>query len=180
MPKRRGPVSDDARPEQPWKDHRFDEFSLAVGWIAGLWAQIEAALDEAIWVLADVDPGIGACVTPHIGSIGGRVRAFLSLLRYRGASEEIADDWNQLLIKIENCGRQRNRYVHDPIARGSKSNTIFRRHVTADRRLEFKYPEASLVEMELFQNKLQALSTQLHEKFEQTRVWLPPSPRRSP
>ncbi|WP_284946041.1 hypothetical protein [Acidisoma cladoniae] len=170
VPEANVPEADD----QDWKDHRFDEYALAVGWIAGLWSQIEAGLDEAIWELANVEIGPGACITSHIGSIGGRIRAFMSLIDYRGATTEQAKYWNGLFVKVEGLGRRRNRFVHDAITIGGESGILRRRQVTADRKLVFDYLEADLAQMKDLQNELRSTSVTVHESYQKLANELPP------
>jgi hypothetical protein len=47
-----------------WYDSRFDPYCLAVGRIAGIWAQMEFIINQAIWELMEV--GAGACLTAQI------------------------------------------------------------------------------------------------------------------
>jgi hypothetical protein len=131
-----------------WYDVRFDPYCLAVGRIAGIWAQLEFIINQAIWELANVEVGVGACLTAQIVIIGSRMRALLSLLDYRGASESNLKLLRKLTRDIEGLGRQRNRWVHDPASLETDTGILKRVNVTADQRLDFKFYQTNIREMD--------------------------------
>lgn len=47
-------------------DTRFDPYMLRVGRVAVVWAALEFAINQAIWQLANVEAGAGACITSQI------------------------------------------------------------------------------------------------------------------
>ena len=51
-----------------------------IGRIATTWAKFEHWIDQAIWLLAGVDPRKGACITTQINSIHGKFRALIGLM----------------------------------------------------------------------------------------------------
>lgn len=59
-----------------------------IGRITTTWAKFEHWIEQAIWILADVDARKGACMTTQIGSIHGKFRALIALMAEAGRPPE--------------------------------------------------------------------------------------------
>ena len=68
-------------------DPAYDSQFAAVGRLVDKWAQLEFAIDQAIWQLANVEQMLGACITAQLIGVNGRLQALRSLLQARGVSE---------------------------------------------------------------------------------------------
>jgi hypothetical protein len=58
----------------------YEERLIEIGRITTTWAKFEHWIDQALWVLADIPPRKGACITTQIGSIHGKFRALVALM----------------------------------------------------------------------------------------------------
>jgi len=163
-------------PNPDWYDARFDPYLIQVGRIATMWGDLEFAVNQSIWELANVEPSVGACLTAQLVTIGSRMRALLALLHFRDAEDELLKEFSRLDNKIEGLGRQRNRWVHDPVALG-RGGELRRIHVTADKRLDYAVKDADLVEMHELHVKIREASLEFRALYKKARDALPPWPR---
>lgn len=112
---------------------------MRVGRVTVLWSHLEFAVNQAIWELSNVGSGPGACITAQIISIGPRMRSLISLLIYRGCHDEIMSIFQKFSRKAEALGRQRNRFVHDPVYLTVASGKLNRLEVKTDAALNYQY-----------------------------------------
>ncbi|MGH9438802.1 MAG: hypothetical protein ACRD22_13145 [Terriglobia bacterium] len=167
--------------EFDWYDARFDLYAQAVGRIAGTWAQLEFAINQAIYQLANVEAGIGACITAQIIIIGPRMRALIALIDYRfgdsASNDKLMKKLNHFIQKVEGLARQRNRFVHDPVTLNKVTGILSRVEVTADRRLVFDFQPVNLKEMDSLHKKIRATIVEFDKIFEECIAALPPWPQ---
>jgi len=104
----------------PWdagKEELLREQYEAIGKIATAWAAFEFKISNVIWRLAGIDMETGACLTAQMFTVQSRNRALLALYRLRGGNEAFAKRLNQFFaIQVDPVSRERNRFVHDPLA----------------------------------------------------------------
>jgi hypothetical protein len=91
--------------------HKLNPYYELVGKIASAWSSIQLQIDELIWRLAEVKPGLGAAITSQIGSDYARIRILVALLQLREGSDPLVKRVKKfsLFPEIE----FRNRAVHD-------------------------------------------------------------------
>jgi hypothetical protein len=114
-----------------------------IGRIATTWAKFEHWIDQAIWLLAGVDPRKGACVTTQINSIHGKFRALIGLMVEAKRPEDAIKVANKLSSKAGEVVQIRNRFAHGPLDVGINFETrafevCIRRVGLKGRELEFK------------------------------------------
>jgi hypothetical protein len=131
MPEQLGFISGDNPTLRP--------FHLAIGRLAVIWSELEFSIDAAIWELANVEGGAGACMTSQMIGPGPRFRCLVALLNYRGVSQELIKSFNSLSVDTEAMGRQRNRYLHDPMVFNVEDQKVYRIETTADRKLKHDF-----------------------------------------
>ena len=86
-------------------------------------AKFEHWIDQAIWILADLDPRKGTCITSQVGSIHGKFRALLALMEDAKRPKLAIDAANQLSAKAANVVNVRNRFAHGPLDMGVNLET---------------------------------------------------------
>ena len=162
-----------------WHDSRFDPYLLRVGRIAGMFAQLEFLLNQALAELANTEIGAMACITAQVISPGQRVRALASLIHYRGGESAMLKKINSFGSKVENLARQRNRYVHDTswLVGNPPEAHLKRLHITADRKYEFEQRSIDLKEMDDLHQKIRASILEFDEIREAYLAELPAWPR---
>jgi hypothetical protein len=69
-------------------------------------------MDELIWVLATVNPGLGAAITSQLTSTYTRKRIIVALLKLREGSDDHINAVNK--FDFAAALEKRNRAVHDP------------------------------------------------------------------
>jgi hypothetical protein len=163
--------------DDDWYDKRFDHYVTAVGRIAGIWAQLEFAINDAIWELANVESGAGACITAQIIPSNSRMRAFISLVHYRGAQQELLADLNRFSNSIEELGRRRNRFIHDPAGIDQETGEIKRVNVTADRRLDFSFHPVDYDKMASLHAEIKMAITRFRDLYNRVLDEVPAWPK---
>ncbi|MGD0141609.1 MAG: hypothetical protein ABSC92_00460 [Rhizomicrobium sp.] len=167
-----------ANEDDGWYDSRFDPYLVAVGRIAGIWAQLEFLINDAIWELANVEGGAGACLTAQIVSSNGRIKALVSLVHYRGARDELLKAFNKFGSDVDDLGRQRNRFVHDPVGINKDTGELFRVNVTADRKLDSSLKVADFSAMAALHREIAQTCTRFGLLYGRALNELPPWPRK--
>ena len=114
----------------------IEPYYKLIGKLAITWAEFELSVNEAIWELANVTREAGTCMTSQFIGPGPRFRCLVSLLNLRKAPDALVKAINVLSGEAENLGRQRNRYLHDPLMRDRDTGRIYRMETTADRTLK--------------------------------------------
>jgi hypothetical protein len=160
-----------------WYDKRFDPYVTAVGRIAGIWAQLEFIINDAIWELANVEAGAGACITSQIIQSSSRMRALISLVHYRGAKKDLLAELNQFSNHLEGLGRQRNRFIHDPAGLNQETGEISRVNVTADRRLDFSFHPVDYAKMASLHTDIKVAISRFRDLYNRILDEVPPWPK---
>jgi len=101
----------------------YEDTLREIGRITTTWAKFEHWIDQAIWILADIDPRKGACITSQVGSIHGKFRALLALMEEAKRPKPAIDAANQLSTKAANVVNVRNRFAHGPLDMGVNLET---------------------------------------------------------
>ncbi len=91
-----------------------DSHYATIGKVAANWSVLEKLAESAIWRFARCDDEAGACITSQIYSLDGRLKALISLLKWRGLGDGLVAKLNKLAADSPGLGEQRNRIVHDP------------------------------------------------------------------
>jgi|ERR1700735_1255318 hypothetical protein len=125
------------------KDIPFDfapGFDNQIAHAAASWAQIEYYINSSIWALADVAPGLGACMTSQIGSLHGRLNALLALMKLRQVNQKLIDRVNKFSEDSREPQDLRNRICHDLWLRdeGRPNDRMARLEIVANRKLSFE------------------------------------------
>jgi hypothetical protein len=163
--------------DDDWYDNRFDRYFTAVGRIAGIWAQLEFVINDAIWELANVESGAGACITAQIIPSNSRMRALISLVHYRGAKQELITDLNRFRHDIDGLGQQRNRFIHDPASINRETGEVSRVNVTADLKLDFSYHPVDYNKMSSLHTEIRIAITRFDALYNRILNELPPWPK---
>jgi hypothetical protein len=101
----------------------YDETLKEIGRITTTWAKFEHWIDQALWLLADVDGRKGACLTSQIGSIHGKFRALLALMEEAERPKEAIDIAKKLSNEAATVVNIRNRFAHGPLDMGVNLET---------------------------------------------------------
>jgi hypothetical protein len=119
----------------------------AIGRLMAEFSMVDHYLDRAIWKLAAVYPGAGACMTAQIPSADRKLKALMAVIRLRlGDIEQLKklNKYNKILFEMS---KLRNRTVHDTWSRGQDTGNLYRLEVTADRNLSLSYVPVDLTEL---------------------------------
>jgi hypothetical protein len=96
---------------------------VEIGRVTTTWAKFEHWIDQAIWLLAGVDPRKGACITTQIGSIHGKFRTLVGLMTEASRPPEAIKEANQLSEDAAKVVQIRTRFAHGPIDVGVNFET---------------------------------------------------------
>lgn len=102
----------------PPKYDAFEYKLTEIGRITTTWAKFEHWIDQAIWILADVDARKGACVTTQINSIHGKFRALLALMNEANRPKDAIDAAGKLSNEAAKIVQIRTRFAHGPLDMG--------------------------------------------------------------
>jgi len=106
---------------------------------ANQWAYIEYLVAKSIWLLADVKPAMGACVTSHVYTTHAKLSALLALLKLRKAPQPLIDKVNKFAADFRDGAEARNRLVHDVwLTDNLHPDKMGKLRITADKILKFK------------------------------------------
>ena len=133
----------------------YESHFAAIGRLAETWAQLEFAIDMAIWGLAGVPQALGACITSQMYSVNSRMRAFRSLAVALGASKGSIKKIGKLQGTLGNLQTIRNRAVHDPRMENTTTGDLDRLQVTAENRLEFGWQPESAETLLAFRDQIE-------------------------
>lgn len=141
-----------------------------IGRIATTWAKFEHWIDQAIWLLAGVDPRKGACVTTQINSIHGKFRALIGLMVEANRSEGAIKVANQIASEAGDVVQIRNRFAHGPLDMGinfeKRALEVYMRRVgLKGRELEFKTSPLTKEDLDRAQKRVSDLYRRLFENW---------------
>jgi hypothetical protein len=134
----------DAEIDEGEVDKKFEPYFTSIGKVSNAFSHLEFSINDAIWELANVERSAGVCMTAQMIGPGPRNRCLLALLKLRGASQTILDEFNKIGKKIEGLGARRNRYAHDPMAFDPLRGQIQRLEATADKHVRYEFIDAEV------------------------------------
>ncbi len=101
----------------------YESRLLEIGRITTTWAKFEHWIDQAIWLLAKVDPREGACITTQIGSIHGKFRALQALMAGANRPQKAQAEVASIAGQAADVVLIRNRFAHGPLDMGINFET---------------------------------------------------------
>jgi hypothetical protein len=155
----------------------FQPFHLALGRLAMVWAEFEFSINAAIWDLANVSRHAGTCMTSQLIGPGPRFRCLVSLLNLREAAPELINAFNSLANEAEGLGRQRNRYLHDPLVFNTDDKNVYRIETTADRKLKHDFMPMDENDVTKLMTQIEGTADRFDDLFERVLAETPPWPR---
>jgi hypothetical protein len=143
---------------------------VEIGRITTTWAKFEHWIDQAIWVLAKVNPREGACITTQIASVPAKFRALQSLMAEAGRPEDAQKAVARLSSKAQEVALIRNRFAHGPLDIGINLETrefeVYLRQVSVDRKtLTFQTTPLTHEELKAAQKQVSELYVELIKIF---------------
>jgi len=114
-----------------------DAHYAAMGRVADTWADLEFAIDHAIWKLLRTPQAFGACVTSQMVSIHPRTKALMSLLSLYDVSDVLVKNLSSVLGTAAGLSEIRNRLIHDKRMIRHPSDEVVRFEVSARSNLIF-------------------------------------------
>ena len=154
------------------------KYYTAIGKIASGWAHYELVINHAIWELAGVEQSAGACITAQIMSPTNRLRALVSLVRFRGASKAAIDKINGLSGTMNDIAEKRNRYVHDASMVNVETGEFKQLRITADRTLRFEFSDVTITELKQLEERISKLIHETAVAIQDALDELPPYEKR--
>jgi hypothetical protein len=178
-------VDDPLAPEDEPLDYRFtsnyspefDVYYFALGQLAVIWAEFEHNLNDAIWELANVTRLAGTCMTSQLIGPGPRFRCLVSLLNLREVPPELVKAINSLSSEADSLGRQRNRFLHDPMVLNKVDKSTHRMETTADRTIKHGLIPIRKDEIVDLTGKIDSLSARFYDLYSRVLAETPPWPR---
>jgi hypothetical protein len=158
-------------------DSRLDPFFQAIGRLAVAWSTFESNINDAIWELANVEKEAGTCLTSQLIGPGPRFRCLVALLRLRETPSDIIKRINVLSADADAAGRQRNRYLHDPVAWRRSDGTIHRLEMTADKQVKHEFIPVEVKEIDELRRKIDHLGTRFNFLYAHVQAKTPTWPR---
>ena len=122
------------------------EYSKAIGYVAIAWSAVEYHINLAIWELAGVPSGVGACMTAQIYTFDGRMKALIALLNLKRVPPSIIKDANRFHEDTRGPQEIRNRVIHDYWV-WDAAGAIHRLEMTASKKLKLEAVPVSLDEL---------------------------------
>lgn len=129
------------------------------------YAALEYEVDELIWVLAGVEPEVGACLTAQYIAISPRMDALISLAHAQHVSPQHIKKLNKFKETIGGLAARRHRLAHDPWFFGHKTKKLYRLEKTAKPKLVHNYQRVTEDEMKAFEAEI----TKATERFRELR-----------
>jgi hypothetical protein len=151
-------------------DDVYEARLLEIGRITTTWAKFEHWIDQAIWILADVDHRKGACITTQMGSVYGKFRALEALMREAERPEEAFKAVHKLAADAATVGQLRNTFAHGPLDAGVNFDTrefeVYLRNVgVRGKSLKFETTVLTAEHLSNVQEKVAALYMNLIENW---------------
>lgn len=155
----------------------FEPYQKLIGRLALAWAEFEFNLNDAIWELANVERMTGTCMTSQLIGPGPRYRCLVALLRLRNTPQDIIDKINSLSSDAESLGRQRNRFLHDPMVMDTTTKKLLRMETTADRKVRHGLIPVETKEIEELSLAIDQINNAFVALYERAVAEAPPWPR---
>lgn len=149
-----------------------DSHYTAIGRVAANSAALEALISSSIWRFGKMDDEPGACTTAQIYSADGKLKALISILRWRGITDRSMKKLNAFAGNLVGVMELRNCVVHDPwvgeFEKGAPNDPKpLRLQITAQKTLVFGYKPMSTDDVnhvaELLGDKIAEFDTLIRE-----------------
>jgi hypothetical protein len=154
----------------------LDPYLHAIGRLSWAWSIFEFTINEAIWELANVSRHAGTCMTSQLIGPGPRFRCLVALLNLREVPQNLINEINTLTSTAEKLGRQRNRYLHDPIVMHMANKTVHRMETTADRTLKHDIVPVDIDEIKKLVKDIDEIEIKFEHLYDRVRADTPPWP----
>lgn len=161
----------------PKFDPRFDPFLLALGRVATGWAQYEFTINSFIWELSNIERIAGTCITSQLIGPGPRFRCLLALLQFRKAPQSLIGAFNSHHAEAEKVGRQRNRFLHDPLMVDEDTGKMSRMEITADKHVKHDFVSVEVDDLNKLDDKITKLDDEFDALYERALAEIPPWPK---
>lgn len=119
-----------------------------VGIIASGWAMLEFQINQCIWLLADLNPVAGGCITAQIVPLGSRIDCLLALMKLRSIDGKWIRELNAFKQVSYGTGEKRNRLIHDPVVYDRRSGGAGQIEITAKGTPVYRVKTVDLKEIE--------------------------------
>lgn len=116
----------------------------------------------------------GTCLTSQMIGPGPRFRCLVSLLHFRNAPAALINEANSISSEADALGRQRNRYLHDPMILDHEKKTISRLELTADKKLKHEAVPAETKAIEALIEKIEKLDARFDGLYSRVIAETPP------
>jgi hypothetical protein len=157
--------------------HFLPDYAIAIAEAATSWAALEYSVNSTIWALADVKPGMGACITAHIFTMNAKLDALISLLRFRRAPKGLITDANTFVSSFRDAQEARNRIIHDYWMNDLRvPEKMGKMVVTAQRMPRFKIISVPIAELQSDVQKVHNRRYQFEELRRRIQAALPTLP----
>jgi hypothetical protein len=166
--------------EGKWRFVFIPEYADCIARMSSSWARLEYDINASIWLLADMRPALGACVTSQIYTINGRLSALLSLAKLRGLDAKILKKINKFCEEVRAGQTIRNRVMHDMwLLDKSHPEQMGQLRVTAEKTLHFKIEPIMFLDLVADFEKLDGLQTTFYKIRQSIDAALPSLPKMS-
>jgi len=129
----------------------------ALGRVSDTWADLEFAIDHAIWALLNIPQALGACVTSQMVSIHPRNKALMSLLNLFDIDDHLTKDLSSVLGRAAGLSEIRNRLIHDKRLVRARAGEVVRFEVNAKNNLIFTDQSESVKDLGEFTTKIESI-----------------------
>jgi hypothetical protein len=131
------PVADDER--EKWKFAFIPQYADCIARVASVWARVEYDVSVSIWLLADVRPAMGACITSQVFTLRSKLDALLALAKLRRVDAAIIKRINKFADDARGGQEIRNRIIHDQWLKDQLNpDQMGHMRITAAKVLEFE------------------------------------------
>jgi hypothetical protein len=167
--------------DQPVKGFKFlPAYAGLIADAANRWAYLEYYINSSIWLLAEVKPAIGACLTAQMHTLNAKLSALLSLLKLRKADQALIDKVNKFASSVRDALDARNRDVHDVWLNDNiNKDKMGKLRITADKVLKFRIEEVDIEELRADVEIIEKRRIQAGEIREEVTRALPSLPQMS-
>lgn len=167
--------------DQPIKGFRFlAAYAELIADAANRWAYLEYYVNSSIWLLAEVKPAVGACMTSQMYTFNAKLSALLSLLKLRKANQPLIDKVNKFASNVRDALEARNRAVHDVWLNDNINTTqMGKLRITADKILRFKIEEIKIEALRSDVEMIEIRRVQAGEIMDEIKRVLPSLPEMS-
>ena len=152
-----------------------DHFLPEIGYVVVQQTQLDHAVNELIWFLAETDLAEGRTITSAIINLGTRLELFRRLIIVKVADEMDRDKLHAIRIRARDLVSERNRISHDRPYSYSKSKdeiTLFREENLTEPKIKAQPPTI------MTRKSLKDLGDEMIKITNWLRLYLPNFPNR--